>query len=320
MIKSQSNCFTNFETMQQVHKNSPLFWALLLLIFAACTSEESQKVEVATAGQEITFEFDVNEVLESKSEGEGRCSRARSEYMLAELSIISPTGVMTRTGLVTLNSNTMKTDPIFFPTGEYTVDNVALIRGSEVLYAGVRPGAPFAQFIPKHPETGNSYMMGLQTFSVGAYTKPNVGTYLLCTQGEEATSFGMPKFQVNTLEVTCFDLFFNVCDPTQNNEHFVGEGTLQIFDRAGDGRQLLHSDTFGSGNIATLCFMDNLTLANNLESYFIEVEFTNDFIPLLARKQGKTVTVGELLNFKSPAGGWETQMNGVHIIYCPPSN
>lgn len=327
MQQHQPDLFLIAQTPQTTDPmNTYLHWfgvALFLLIGLAttsCSSDEGQSK--TTDGNEVTFEFSANELLESRAvttQEDGRCSTTRSTLLMAEISFITPSGQMTRSGAVALSGTSLKSAPIFMNSGTYTIDNVTLFDGltREVIYAGVRAGAPYAQFLPPHPEPGNSYLMGEETFTVTNYTKPTISTYLLCTNGEQASNFGMPKFQVNSVDVTCFEIFFNLCNPALNNEHFVGEGTIAIYDKAGVDRTELMSDSFGEGDIATLCFADNLTLPDNEESYYIEVIFTNSFLPLGERTHGRWVSVMELNDFKNPTGGWDEAMNCVHRIYCP---
>jgi len=293
-------------------------FSILSLFFYSCNSDETHQRDVR--GQDVVFEFDANQILNTRAgDQDTECSPARNTLFMAEISLITPIGRSVRTGLVTISGGSLKSAPFFMEIGEYIVDNVTLFDGmiQRVAYSGVRPGGEYAKFIPPHPEEGNSYLMGEQTFSVNMYTKPNVSTYLLCANGEQASNFGMPKFEINSVEVGCFDIFFNVCDPNLDNEHFVGSGVITLYDKEGDNRVAIMSDTFGEGDIATLCFVDNLTLYDDDESFYVEVVFDNDFLRQAQRVHGETLSVAQLKAFKSQEGGWNSEMNCVHRVYTP---
>jgi len=283
------------------------FSAIALAIFAfnACSSKESP-VDTGS-GQEVTFQLDAKTIMETKAAVEGY-TECNSENVPMQVAIVlSGTENKVIDQAVNLYGDNYKTAPVLLKSGDYTVESVTVYNGTTVIYSGVKAPAEFATFIP----TG--YLMGEQKFTVTDYTKPTVPLYVLCAKGEPANKFGMPKFQINRVEVTCFDLFFNVCDPTRDNEHEVGEGTISVYDEKGGS--LLYSDDFASGNIATLCFADDLTKENVEESYYIEVVLTNDFLAVNPTIISGTATVEELLRYKE-ASNWNDDMNAIHVEYC----
>ncbi|MGL4994090.1 MAG: hypothetical protein ACRC6R_08240 [Bacteroidales bacterium] len=292
--------------------------SLSSLFIYSCNSDEGQQRDVK--GQEVVFEFDANQILNTRAgDQDVECSTSRNTLFMAEISLITPKGRSLKSGRVSISEGKLKSDPFFLEIGSYIVDNVTLFDGmiQRVAYSGVRKGGEFANYIPPHPDEGNSYLMGEQTFEVTVYTKPSISTYLLCASGEEASSFGMPKFEINSVDVACFDIFFNVCNPSANNEHFVGSGVITLYDKIGEERVAIISDTFGEGDIATLCFADNLTIADQEESYYVEVVFDNSFLKESQRVHGELLSVTQLKSFKSDDGGWNSEMNCVHKVYSP---
>ncbi|MGL4411155.1 MAG: hypothetical protein ACRCZM_01720 [Bacteroidales bacterium] len=295
-----------------------LLFLVLSLFISSCVNEDHQQSEVL--GQEVVFEFEANQILNTRAgDQDTECSPARNTLFMAEIGLITPKGRSVRSGLVSVSGGTIKSEPFFLEIGQYVVDNVTLFDGmlQRVAFSGVRSGGEYAKFIPTHPEEGNSYLMGEQTFTVTVYSKPSVSTYLLCANAEEASKFGMPKFEINSVEVGCFDIFFNVCNPNLNNEHFVGSGVITLFDKEGSDRVAIMSDTFGEGDIATLCFADNLTRYDDDEVYYVEVVFDNSFLKQSQRIQGEKLSVAQLKGFKNSNGGWNREMNCVHRVYTP---
>ncbi|MGL4332694.1 MAG: hypothetical protein ACRCZQ_02720 [Bacteroidales bacterium] len=296
-------------------------------MFYSCSTKDD--VPQADETGAISFEFDANTVMsQTKAVGD---SVAIPGYDLC----VSPNtpmkvsiklnGIAAPIELdVKLFGSVYKTDPYELPAGTYKVDKVIIFNPSnpsQIYYSGVMPGASFSKFVPV-PSTG-SYLMTEQQFTVLKYTKPTIKLYVLCAKGFNATNFGMPKFEIDRIEVTCFDLFFNVCD--KNREHVVGEGMIEVYDK--QGGTLLYSDAFNGGtldqngnptsegNIATLCFANDLTKDDATETYYIKITFTNTNMLSPVKVFSGVATVKDLLLFKkSPR--WDPTMNAVHIFLC----
>lgn len=282
--------------------------------FYSCSSKED--VSQGDETQSVSFEFDAYTVVsQSKAVGDsvpvGDYTLCKSPNVPMSVSIKLneiPTPIVLD---VKMMGGVYKTDPYELPVGTYTVNSVTVFNSSspsQVIYSGVAVGSLLSKFVPG-PESGsNSYFMGEQQFSLMKYTKPTVKLYVLCAKGFTATAFGMPKFEINRIEVTCFDLFINVCNETK--EHFVGEGKLQVWDKLpAQGGKLLFEDTFGDGNIATLCFADNTSISDLSEKYQIAVVFTGK--PAVYQE----MTVADLLKFHQWKN-WNATMNAVHVNWC----
>ncbi|MGL4994089.1 MAG: hypothetical protein ACRC6R_08235 [Bacteroidales bacterium] len=280
--------------------------AFAIFAFNACSSKDS--TEVPSSGQEVTFQLDAKTVMETKAAIAGYTECNDTNIPLQVSIVLSGTeDVVISDEPVNLFGDNYKTAPILLKSGEYTVESVTVYNGTTVIYSGVKAPAEFATFIP------DGYLMGEQKFTVTDYTKPTVPLYVLCAKGEPANKFGMPKFQINRIEVNCFDLFFNVCDPTKGNEHEVGTGMISVYDKV-DGN-LLYSDEFGEGNIATLCFANDLTKLDAEEVYYIEVVLNNSFLVGTPVTLSGNATVEQLLKYKE-ASNWDEDMNAIHVQYC----
>lgn len=281
--------------------------ALFLGGFTACNSKD-EAVDSAGKQQEVVFLFDAKKVMETKAieavTDPVLCDYAGQE-MTVDITLTGPAGTVEIVGKsVSLFGSNFKTAPILLPSGNYTVESVIIYSGENVFYAGVLPAGAFSAFIPE------GYLMGEQSFTVTNFTKPTVILYVLCARGEKATDFGMPKFQINKVEVNCFDLFFNVCDPEQGGEHIVGSGVIELW--SADGNELIYRDAYGSGNIATICFADDKNIADNTTEIYKLVVKLN---PPVAQTIVATISVADLLKFKeSPS--WNDQMNAIHVVYC----
>lgn len=286
-----------------------------LFVFNSCTSkdEASQGDEKAS----VSFEFDGNTLVSNTkgipSDGEVvpdplACVKndvpmkvqivVKNNTSLAETTIDMP---------VTTFNNKYKTNPYELPAGSYTVMSVIVYNANtpaQIIYSGVKSPSDLALFVPQ------GFLMEEQTFTVEKWTKPVVPVYVLCVKDYNATDFGMPKFEINRIEVSCFDVFFNVCD--QYKEHFVGAGRISVL--SADGSQVIYSDTFASGDIATICFANNLEIQDKDESYQIKVEFDS---PYEAYSFTQVITVTDLLKFQQWTG-WSSTMNAVHVILCDP--
>ncbi|MGL5014647.1 MAG: hypothetical protein ACRC6V_10210 [Bacteroidales bacterium] len=291
---------------------------IVSFIGALSTSCSSKDEGVNTSvKQEVTFQLDAKTVMDTKAAIDGY-AECNSDNVPMQVTIeLTGTENKIIEELVTLYGDSYKTAPVLLKSGEYTVVSVTVHNGSNVIYSGVSgvsvPLPEFAAFIP------SEYLMGVQKFTVTDYTKPTIPLYVLCAQGEPASKFGMPKFQINRIEVNCFDLFFNVCDPEQGNEHIVGSGTIELWTE--DGESKLYSDSFGSQNIATLCFADDLTITDNSQEKYRLVVNINPPAPLAAQKTVALVSVESLLKYKdikatSTTSGWDDQMNAIHVIIC----
>lgn len=287
-------------------------------MFYSCSSKDDGPA-VDEEKSYVTFEFDANTLISQTKAVTGDETPNPTTTLCVDgsipLSVLiklnGPGGEIVLPELSVKSFNAiLKTDPYELPSGTYTVMSVTVFNTSnpsQVIYSGVLEGAPFAKFVP------DGYFMEKQTFEVLKYTKPTVSLYVLCAKNYTATEFGMPKFELNRIEVTCFDLFFNVCD--KYSEHFVGEGTINVWSNVNnEPGAILYSDEFGNGNIATICFADNQEIGDLNESYFIQVKFNapyNNFDVL------QKITVADLLNFKAWSY-FDTSMNAVHVVLCDP--
>lgn len=313
-----------------------VFWSLLTLlltsfVFYSCSTKEDAPQSEET--NPVTFEFDANMVVSKTAPadpgyvavpGYELCKTPnvpmKVSIKLAEVADPIILDVKSFDGVY-------KTDPYELPANKtYTVSSVIVYNSvipSQVIYSGVVSPSLLSTFVPGPTSGPTSYFMGQQQFTVLPYTKPTVKLYVLCTKDYNATDFGMPKFEINRIEVTCFDLFFNVC--TRTREHVVGQGTIEVYDQ--QGGKLLYSDDFNggavdqhgnptsAGNLATICFGDDLTKDNATESYYIKVIFTNPDMLNPNHIFSGVATVEDLLKFKqSPR--WDVSMNALHLLVC----
>lgn len=310
-----------------------IIWSLLTFVcstffFYACsTKDDVPQTTDETAS--VTFEFDANTIAsETKGNlptdpvavpGITLCN-TNNVPLSVDIKLTGPTGVVNIIGEAVKEFNgKYKTNPYELPAGTYTVNAVTVYNAptSTVIYSGVKTPSTFAAFVPA------GYFMDQQTFTLAKYTKPTVPFYVLCARDYNATDFGMPKFELNRIEVTCFDMFFNVCD--KNGEHMVGVGTIKVYDE--ENGTLLYQDAFdggvldddgnptSEGNIATLCFADDLTKDNATESYYIVVNFTNPDMLNSQNTFAGEATVEDLLKFKD-SPNWSVSMNALHLIIC----
>lgn len=313
-----------------------VFWSLLTLlltsfVFYSCsTKEDAPQSEETNA---VTFEFDANMVV-SKTAPASPDYVAVPGYELCKTPNV-PMKVSIKLAevadpiILDVKSfdGVYKTDPYELPANKtYTVSSVIVYNSvipSQVIYSGVVSPSLLSTFVPGPTSGPTSYFMGQQQFTLLPYTKPTVKLYVLCTKDYNATDFGMPKFEINRIEVTCFDIFFNVCD--KNREHVVGKGMVEVYDH--QGGRLLYSDEFNggtldqhgnptsAGNLATICFGDDLTKDNATESYYIKITFTNPDMLNPNHVFSGVATVEELLKFKqSPR--WDVSMNALHLMVC----
>ncbi|MGL4805374.1 MAG: hypothetical protein ACRC26_03405 [Bacteroidales bacterium] len=300
-----------------------LFRSMLILlmgtfVFYSCSSKDDVPV-VDDEKSSVTFEFDANTLVsQTKAVNETPDPATTlcldNNVPLSVQIIVEKAGAPTTIGPVNVSNfnGKLKTDPYELPAGTYTVMSVIVYNTSnpsQIIYSGVLEGAPFAKFVP------DGFLMQKQSFEVLKYTKPTVNLYVLCARNYTATEFGMPKFELNRIEVTCFDLFFNVCD--NYSEHFVGEGTIKVLDKLPDnGGKVLYSDEFGNGNIATICFADNMEIKDNTsEKYQIQAIFK---APYAAYSFIQQISVADLLNFRT-WGNFDPSMNAVHVVLCDPN-
>lgn len=305
--------------MNKIRIKSFLMGMFALALFS-CTNEELPEVKKDTS--EVTFSFDAKKVMDTKAytavEGYSFC--IDEEIALSvNIKLEGSAGEINLDALdLNLYGGNYKTAPYELKTDTYTVMSVLVYKKgtTEVVYSGVdgtkTPQPAFAQFIPE------DYWMTKQTFKLDEYTKPTVPLYVLCARGENATNFGMPKFQLNLTEVNCFDMFFNVCDPMLDNEHIVGSGIVELYDIVAgtpETYKLLYSDAFGNENLATLCFPDKLYSPyedNTNEFYLLKVTLNHYPTPVVYIKK---ISVASLLKFKESTA-WSSSMNALHIVYC----
>ncbi|MGL4805301.1 MAG: hypothetical protein ACRDD8_04240 [Bacteroidales bacterium] len=297
-------------------------------LYTGCSTNDQP--DNSTEINTVTFQFDAKKVFDTKAlsaiEGYQQClGNTDVSTLYVDIALTGPeTKVLTNVPVKLFGDN-LKTDPIELKSGEYTVTNVIVYSGTTPLYAGVVAANPlplFAPFIPAEE------LMGNKKFTLQNYTKPTITLFVLCAQKEPATNFGMPKFELNRIEVTCFDIFVNVCD--KYGEHVVGEGTVYLMphNAASNGAmpdfsKALYQDTFNggtiangqpatAGDIATLCFPDNMEIADNNEVYDLVFHITN---ALEQQIFTQTVTVENLLKFKE-SDLWDESMNAIHVEYC----
>lgn len=297
-------------------------------MFYSCSSkDDGPAIEDNTSL--VSFEFDANTLVSNTKAISGSETPDPTTTLCVDGSIPltvliklkGPSGDLVLPELSVKSFNgILKTDPYELPSGDYTVMSVTVFNTSnpsQVIYSGVLDGAPFAKFVP------DGYLMEKQSFKLLKYTKPTVKLYVLCARNYTATDFGMPKFELNRIEVTCFDIFFNVCDDKQ--EHFVGAGTIGVYNE--QGTTLLYSDVFNggtlvngeqtAGNIATVCFADNMEIRDNTtEKFKIKVVFN---APFAAYNFEQVISVDNLLKFKTWKN-FDTSMNAVHVVLCGPND
>lgn len=293
--------------------------AFALFTFNACNSKESIE-EPADQMQEFSLQFDAASILDDTKAlvpvpGYSLCGVPENTPLSVDVTILKDGSLVpiTLSGLsLSMYGSNLKTEPQFLASGDYTIQSVSVYNGSTVYYAGVLVGAPLAQFIPANPIAAQvSYLMGSQRFKLENYTKPTIILYVLCAQHQRATDFGMPKFQINRMEVTCLDIFFNVCDG--NGEHQVGTGTITTYDKdPRQGGKVLKTDIFGSGNIGTFCFANDLTKDDASETYYLVITLTN-YGGNQTRTFGATVNVADLLDYKE-FSNWDANMNALHAV------
>lgn len=315
-------------------KTYKLFFALLLgaFFYTGCSTNE-QPVNPDSSNA-VTFQFDAKKVFDTKAltaiEGYQQCmGDIAINTMAVDITLVGPETKTLTNVPVKLFGDNLKTDPIELKSGTYTVTNVIVYSGSTPIYAGViddqNPATElplFASFIP------STELMGNKKFTLDNYTKPTITLFVLCAQKEPATNFGMPKFELNRIEVTCFDIFVNVCD--QYGEHVVGEGTVYLMPHNAnsntampDFSKALYQDDFNggtivngqpttAGDIATLCFPNNMEIADNEEVYDLVFYIKNALDQQIFTQ---TVTVENLLKFKE-SDLWDESMNAIHVEYC----
>lgn len=301
-------------------------------LYTGCSTNDQPDNTAET--NTVTFQFDAKKVFDTKAltaiEGYQQCmGNINLSTLAVDISLTGPENKVLTNVPVKLFGQDLKTDPIELKSGEYTVTNVVVYSGSTPIYAGViddkDPATPlplFASFIPTQE------LMGNKKFTLQNYTKPTITLFVLCAQKEPATNFGMPKFELNRIEVTCFDIFVNVCD--RYGEHVVGEGTVYLMPHnttsngsMPDFSKALYKDSFNggtivngqpttAGDIATLCFPNNMELADNTEVYDLVFHITNALDQQIFTQ---TVTVENLLKFRE-SDLWDETMNAIHVEYC----
>lgn len=311
---------------------SLLVAALGIFLYTSCSTNDQPVNEDQST--QVTFQFDAKKMFESKAytaiEGYKQCVGDLDVNTLAvDITLTGPENKILSNVPVKLFGDNLKTAPIELKSGTYTVTNVVVYSGGTPVYAGVvddqNPATPlpvFAAFIPTNE------LMGNKKFTLENYTKPTITLYVLCAQKEPASNFGMPKFELNFIEVTCFDIFVNVCD--RYNEHIVGEGTVYLIPfgtpmngSVPDYSKAVYHDNFNggtivngqpttAGDIATLCFPNNKQIADNLEKYDLVFVINNAIGQQIITQ---TVTVENLLKFKE-SDLWDESMNAIHVEYC----
>lgn len=314
--------------------------AIFLLGFYACSDEENQSNAEKTGNGKVEFILDSKKLMDTRLDavdGYNTCNPNNEEmYVTIKLSKIEKgvgdwdvmASVITHpdiTKKISSYGGDWKTDPEELDSKyEYRVDLVTVHDQAKTttFHSSVEHDANYAAFIPEGKH--NREIL----FSVTPYTKETASLFVLCALGEDANDFGMPKFEINRTDVTCFDIFINVCDA--NGEHMVGEGTISLFrgKRNSDGiiskseGAAIYTDDFGEGNLATLCFPDNISIPNkddysqSTELFWVEATFTNYEVDGHAT-QGFGVTLEQLLMYKDPTNSnWDASMNAVHLWLC----
>lgn len=303
-----------------------------LLLYTGCSTNEQQPVEDEKT--EVTFQFDAKALIDAKgssiTDGYQKClDQIDVNSLKVNITITGPENKTLTNVPVKLYGSDFMTAPIELKPGTYTVTNVVVYSGITPVYAGVvddqNPNTPlplFASFIP------SDELMGNKKFTLLNYTKPTVTLYVLCAKYDPASSFGMPKFQLSFVEVTCFDIFVNVCD--KNGVHVVGEGTVYLIPHGTpmngsqpDYTKAIYKDNFSggaiengrpvsAGDLATVCFPNNLDKADNLEIYDLVLVVNNAISQQIFTY---VVTVEDLLRYKE-SDLWDSQLNVIHIQYC----
>lgn len=290
-----------------------LIFLLSGLLAISCSNDSPSNQEQQS--EEVTFEFDLNQIVETKSAiepiEEAECGG--DEFLETPYSFVIKTHHIESgsqhelKGTLGMFNGKLKSDPVHLPTGTHKLLDAKVHKGGPVLYQAVMPESKFAAFVP------SQYHLGT-TFIVQSYTKPTVSTFMLCTTGHTSEEFGMPKFELQRVETYCFDLFVNICDPAFDNEHFVGKGSVKVFSKEGGNLLWEDKDGFDEGKIGTICFADYLD--NPSESYFIKIELNNEFLGANPQIYSGTIPVSELLKFKL-VSQWSNSMNALHIQLCP---
>ncbi|MGL5787828.1 MAG: hypothetical protein ACRCX4_13585 [Bacteroidales bacterium] len=309
-----------------------LMGLLSLFLYTSCNTND-QPGGTEEQSTQISFQFDAKKIFDSKAytaeDGFNKClSDININTLAVDITLIGPENKTLTNIPVKLFGDVLKTDPIDLKSGIYTVINVIVYSGGIPVYAGVvddqDPSTPlpvFASFIPTEE------LMGNKKFTLQLYTKPTVSLYVLCAYKEPASNFGMPKFELNFIEVTCFDIFINVCKP--NGEHIVGEGAVYLLPyntpligAEPDYSKALYKDVFNggvvdgkpdnAGDIATVCFPNNLQIPDNQEVYELLLVIDNAVGQRILKY---VVTVEDLLRYKE-SELWDDKMNAIHIEYC----
>lgn len=303
-----------------------------LLLYTGCSTNEQQPVDEQKS--EVTFQFDAKALIDSKiaslTDGYEKClDNINMNALAVNITITGPENKTFTNVPVKLYGSDFMTAPIELTPGTYTVTNVVVYSGNTPVYAGVvddqDPNTPlplFASFIP------SGELMGNKKFTLLNYTKPTVTLYVLCAKYDSASSFGMPKFQLNFVEVTCFDMFIDVCD--QNKIKIAGEGTVYLIPHGTpavgdhpDYTKAVYKDDFGggvvengkpvtAGNLATVCFPNNLQIPDNQETYDLVLVVKNSIHQKILTY---VLTVDELQKYKE-SEYWDSKLNIIHFQYC----
>lgn len=294
--------------------------ALCFGFLFSCTNDTSDPV--TTEGSvEVSFTLDAKTVTKALVNDIGDCGASLDNGDLSLYLKLKKDGVdeIIRTLPLKSYNGAIKTEPLELKAGNYVVEiatvSQTILSDTKVIYSGVNntiPAAPYAAFIP------DNELMGVKSFKIGddgypLYTKPTITLYVLCAQHEQASNFGMPKFLLNFTEVTCVNLFVNVCNPEKDGEHEVGIGSIKVYDKK-DGK-LLNTSDFGEGILGTICFADNLSTEDRDETFYLELTLTNDFLEKSPLVFTGTVTVEQLLAYAN-ASAWDESKNLFHIVYC----
>ncbi|MGL5730698.1 MAG: hypothetical protein ACRCX5_06225, partial [Bacteroidales bacterium] len=272
----------------------PIFGSMLFLLsgflMISCSNDSPSGQEQQS--EEVIFEFDLNQIVETKATvepieeaacGGEELTATPYSFVIKTWHLESNTEHELKGTLGTFNGK-LKSDPIHLPTGTHKLLDAKVHKGGPVLYQAVMPDSKFAAFVPAEYHLGS-------TFTVLPYTKPTVTNFMLCTIGHSSEEFGMPKFELQRVETYCFDLFVNVCDPKLNNEHFVGKGSVKVYSKEGGNLLWEDTDGFDEGKIGTVCFADYLD--NPSKSYYIEISLNNNFLNPKPQIYAGTVPVSE---------------------------
>lgn len=149
-------------------------WAFILgsLTLGGCAFdpiEESNSVPVI-------FSINAEQIIDTKSTEEyPACTNSYPSQPTLQLTLQGENGTLVLENMpLVVNSLSLKTEPIFLPSGSYTLTAARVTNETTTLYRGVSLDEALHPFIPV------GHRMGEQSFTLNSYTKPTLPLYLLC--------------------------------------------------------------------------------------------------------------------------------------------